>query len=248
MGWMLWEEFAIMVYQSTISRAVAAGRHSRKIAQRMSDQQNDELRRDWQAQYMEYTAEQFVFLDETLVNEATGWRHYAYAPVGQPGRYRADRTRGTSWSVLPAYTIDGYLPCTGIKEGWFNGEEYHRWLADELLPHLNAYPAPRSVIVMDNVASHCNPRIEELLRGRGCRVLYLPPYSPDYNPIELTFLVLKAWIRRYFHEIWPTFVGTFGDFLRYCVDRSRYDRFPEAHFRYCGMYAFQEDLYIRARA
>ncbi|KAL8799946.1 MAG: hypothetical protein Q9182_005516 [Xanthomendoza sp. 2 TL-2023] len=96
MGWMLWEEFAIMVHQSTISRAVAAGRRSRKIAQRISDRQSNEFRMDWRAQCMEYTADQFVFLDETLVNEATGWRHYAYAPVGQPARYRASRSQGTS--------------------------------------------------------------------------------------------------------------------------------------------------------
>ena len=53
---------------------------------------------------------------------------------GESARYQASRKRGHCWSVLPAYTIDDYLPCTGIREGWFNGEAFFRWLADELLP------------------------------------------------------------------------------------------------------------------
>ena len=47
---------------------------------------------------------------------------------------------------------------------------------------------------MDNAAIHCNPRIEEAIRGYGCEVRYLPPYSPDFNPIELSFSVLNVTI------------------------------------------------------
>ncbi len=90
----------------------------------MGIRQNDELRLNWVADLLQLTAEQLVFVDETLFNETTGWRHQAYAPVGEPARYQASRKRGHSWSVLPAYTIDGYLPCTGIREGWFNGEAF----------------------------------------------------------------------------------------------------------------------------
>ena len=188
------------------------------------------------------TAEQLVFLDESLFNETTGWRHNAYAPVGQPARYYASRRRGHSWSVLPAYTVDGYLPCIGVKEGWFNGESYYRWIVDELLPHCNPFPGPRSVIVMDNVAIHINPRIEEAIRQHGCEIRYLPPYSPDLNPIELSFSVLKAWIRRHFHQIWPHFEGSFGDFLRYAVRRSRCDQHAKGHFDHSNYYIYEADL------
>jgi len=71
---------------------------------------------------LQLTAEQLVFVDETLFNETTGWHHQAYAPVGESARYQVSRKRGHSWSVLSAYTIDDYLPCIGIREGWFNGE------------------------------------------------------------------------------------------------------------------------------
>jgi hypothetical protein len=138
----------------------------------------------------------------------------------EPARYQASRKRGHCWSVLPAYTIDGYLPCTGIREGWFNGEAFFRWLADELLPLCSPFPAPKSVIIMDNASIHCNRRIEELITSHGCEVRYLPPYSLDFNPIELSFSVLKAWVRRHFEEIWPHFDGTFGDFLHYAVAKK----------------------------
>ena len=123
-----------------------------------------------------------------VFNEATGWRHYAYALVGQPGRYHASRQRGYSWSVLPAYTINGYPPCTGIKQGWFNADAFFRWVADELLLCCR----PGQIIIMDNTNIHCSERIEELIRSYGCQIRYLPPYSPDLNPIELTFSILKA--------------------------------------------------------
>ena len=74
---------------------------------------------------------------------------------------------------------------------------------------------------------------------------YLPPYSPDYSPIKLTFSVLKSWVQRHFHEIWPHYDGTFGDFLRYAIERSRCDQHAKAHFKHAagegGGYIFEAD-------
>ncbi len=69
----------------------------------------------------------------------------------------------------------------------------------------------------------------------------MPPYSPDYNPIELTFSVLKAWVRRHFDDTWPHFEGTFDDFLHYAVERSGCDRYPRQHFKHSG-YIFEADI------
>ena len=179
MQWFLWEEWAITVSHSTVSRTLKRLRWSQKTAQRLGIRQNSELRADWHAQLLGLTAEQLVFVDESLFNETTGWRHYAWAPIGQDARHHASRTRGKSWSVLPAYITDGYLPCTGFRLGWFNEEAFFRWISDELLPHCNAYPAPRSIIIMDNASIHCNLRIEEVIREHGCEV------SKLYMSLEL---------------------------------------------------------------
>jgi len=240
--WFLWEEWDIVVNQSTVSRVLNRLRINNKLAQRMGHRQNAELRIDWELQMLHLTAEQLVFVDESLFNESTGWRYRAYAPVGRPARYHASRRRGHSWGVLPAYTVDGYLPCTAIKEGWFNADDFFEWIVNELLPYCNPFPGPRSIIIMDNASFHCHPRIAEAIREHGCDVRFLPPYSPDFNPIELSFSVLKAWFRRYFDYLWPQFDGTFGDFLRYAVNRSRCDRFAREHFRHAGGYIFEADV------
>jgi transposase len=244
MRWFLWEECGIRVSQSTISRFLNRVKWSRKKARRVSKQMSLALRRAYLADLADIRAEQMVFLDESLFNEVTGWRLMAWAPIGVEGRYLGDRTRGSTWSVLAAYSTTGYLPCVVVREGYFNTEAFVQWVTEDLLPHCNAYPGPNSVIIMDNASSHCNPAVEEAILAKGCQVRYLPPYSPDLNPIELSWSVLKAWVRRHFHELWPTFEGSFGDFLLMCVARSRCDRFAEAHFRHSGNrgYIFVGDI------
>ena len=66
-----------------------------------------------------------------------------------------------------------------------------------ILPHGWAISASRRqmVIVMDNVSVHIHERVTQLIESEGHLVRYLPPYSPDFNPIELTFSVLKAWMK-----------------------------------------------------
>lgn len=95
---------------------------------------------------------------------------------------------------------------------------------------------------MDNASIHCNPRIEEAIRDYGCEIRFLPPYSPDFNPIELSFSVLKAWVRRYFHELRPGF-DNFGEYLWFAIRRSRCDRFAKEHFKHsAGGYIFEADI------
>jgi len=96
---------------------------------------------------------------------------------------------------------------------------------------------------MNNASIHCNARIEELITSHGCEVRYLPSYSPNFNLIELSFSVLKAWVRRHFHEIWPSFEGSFSEFLHYAVARSRCDRFPKQHFKHSAdEYIFEANI------
>ena len=94
MVWYIWEEWGINVHQPTISRILKRRGWSIKKGQRVGVRQNDELRLNWVADMLRSTAEQLAFVDESLFNETTGWRHQAYAPVGQPARYQASRNRG----------------------------------------------------------------------------------------------------------------------------------------------------------
>jgi transposase len=61
---------------------------------------------------------------------------------------------------------------------------------------MNEYPNKNSVIVMDNAKIHHDEKLVESIEQMGCKVLYLPPYSPDYNPIEMAFSGVKSWLKK----------------------------------------------------
>jgi len=113
-------------------------------------------------------------------------------------RKRCKFVRGVRYSLLPAITVDGII-YSHIKAGGYNGEEFLEYL-DGLTAQMNPYPGPRSVLVIDNCRIHHVFGVEELCEARGIKLIYLPPYSPDYNPIEESFAFIKAYIRRHGHH------------------------------------------------
>src|SRR5580700_6916400 len=116
----------------------------------------------------------------------------AYGLIGSLARYADDMARGNTWSILLAYTVDRYLPCTGIRLGFFNGDAFVSWILNELLPHLRLFPEPRGVVCLDKLNVYLDARVQTALEERGYLIRFLPPYSPDFNPIELTFSMLKV--------------------------------------------------------
>jgi DDE superfamily endonuclease len=124
---------------------------------------------------LDLAAEQLVFLDDSIFKLQTGWRLVAYGPIGQPTRYSDNMNRGATWSNLPAYTTEGYLPCTGIQQGYFDGEAFLSWIVNEFLPHLNPFPLPQSVICFDNLNMHLDDRVQHVLENKGCLIKFLSP-------------------------------------------------------------------------
>ena len=188
------------------------------------------------------TAEQLVFVDESLFKAQTCWRSMAYGPIGDPTRWNDDIRKGDTWSVLPAYTINRYLPYTAIRKGYFNTDAFLAWVMHDLLPLWNPYPGPCSMICLDNASSYIDPHIQQAIEDKGLLIRYLPPYSLDYSPIELTFSVLKSWVRPHFIQLRAEFKGNFGGFLQYAISHSGCDRFAVEHFRHSpGGYQFEGD-------
>jgi transposase len=88
-----------------------------------------------------------------------------------------------------------------------------------------------NILVMDNAAIHKNRRLVEICATHDIKLKYLPPYSPDLNPIESTFKDLKAWIKRY-HQLMFDFVS-FDGFLDFAV-RQNMGRNAVAYYKACG--------------
>jgi transposase len=81
-------------------------------------------------------------------------------------------------------------PC--VIDGPINGEAFRAYITQCLVPMLQA----GDIVVMDNLGSHKSPKVREAIEQRGAELLYLPPYSPDLNPIEMMFAKLKALLRK----------------------------------------------------
>jgi len=79
-----------------------------------------------------------------------------------------------------------------VIDGPINRDAFQTYVEKVLVPEL----APGDVVIMDNLSSHKGPRVRQMIEAAGARLLYLPPYSPDFNPIEHAFAKLKALLRR----------------------------------------------------
>ena len=133
-----------------------------------------------------------------------------------------DLKRSKRWSILPAFTVDGYIACE-VHQGSITAEIFNDFVRNQVLPQTTANGGPRSVLVLDNASIHWNQELIQMCETANVTLARLPPYSPYFNPIETSFALLKAWIRRngemslsYTEEY-----GGFGKFLRDAVKDLR---------------------------
>lgn len=131
-----------------------------------------------------------MFLDETWT--ATNMvRQYGRAPCGQRLVAGAPHGHWQTSTFLAALRQDRITaPC--VIDGAINGETFLAYVEQFLVPTL----APGDIVVMDNLGSHKVAGVRQAIEAAGATLLYLPPYSPDLNPIEQFFAKLKALLRK----------------------------------------------------
>ncbi|KAA1071658.1 hypothetical protein PGT21_050316 [Puccinia graminis f. sp. tritici] len=173
-------------------------RMSRKTMQKVHPRQDICKRGAYVGFIAHHSPQSLVFTDECGICSDGVRRTMGWAPVGErTSRMPVERARHR-FNVIPAVALDGLVTAL-VQEDNMCRDGYEFYLEHILLPMMNPFPGPRSVLVLDNASFHHNGRIPDLVEARGCRVVYLPPYSPDMNPIEKGFSVLKASLRRYGH-------------------------------------------------
>ena len=138
----------------------------------------------------ELEAHQLVYLDEAGIDDTDDYA-YGYCLTGE--RFEAERqgSRIERVSFIAAWQQQ-QLVAPMTYEGYCNRTVFERWLEAFLLPMLE----PGQVIICDNATFHKGGEIEALVAKAKCRLLYLPPYSPDLNPIEHQWFVLKNRMRK----------------------------------------------------
>jgi transposase len=134
--------------------------------------------------------ERLVFVDEMGTNTSLS-PIYAWAPKGRRAHCSVPRNRGKNTTLLSSMSFSGMGPSLAV-DGPTDREVFEAYVERVLAPTLRA----GQVLVMDNLSVHKGERVRELIEHRGCQLLYLPPYSPDLNPIEEAFGKIKGLLRK----------------------------------------------------
>jgi transposase len=130
-----------------------------------------------------------VFLDESGANIAMG-RSHAWIRRGEELFDPRPVNWGSNLTMLGAMRLEGWITMSTMFKS-ANRERFIRWLRRRLAPKLRKH----DVVILDNAQAHHDPRVKTIIEARGASVLYLPPYSPDFNPIEPCWAIAKKHIK-----------------------------------------------------
>lgn len=149
-----------------------------------------EKREEWMQTQNNIPAAQYVFIDESGVNTNLS-RRYARSLQGSRAHDAIPLNRGKATTIVSSIRLDGTtVPL--LMDGAMNGAKFKDYVENHLVPHLRK----GDVVVMDNLPCHKVAGIREAIESVGAHLSYLPPYSPDLNPIEEMWSKIKAYLRK----------------------------------------------------
>jgi transposase len=230
----LYDEFDALVTTSTISRSLKSVGWTKKVIRHIAKERNADLRDFYLHNLSDFRSYHLVFVDESGCDKRIGFRRTGWSPLGVTPAQIAHFHRDRRYQILPAYTQDGVL-LSRVFQGTTDSAIYEDFI-EQLIHHCGRWPEPKSVLVMDNASFHHSDRIEKMCCNAGVKLVYLPPYSPDLNPIEEFFAELKAFIKKQRHEFEDNPNQDFALFLEWCIGVvGGRGRSAEAHFRHSGI-------------
>ena len=148
-----------------------------------------EQRKQWPQRLAGVSANRLVFVDESGVNTQMT-RRYGRSPIGQRLIGAVPHGHYQTTTLIAAVRLKG-AQAPWLFGGAMNGELFLAWVKQGLLPCLQ----PDDVVILDNLATHQVAGVREAIEGAGARMEYLPPYSPDFNPIEPMWSKVKQGLK-----------------------------------------------------
>ena len=148
-----------------------------------------EKRAQWRDSQQQIDPAKVVFIDETWA-KTNMTRRYGRSLRGARLREKVSCGRWETTTFLGALRAEGFVAPLTV-EGAINGVLFRAWVEQHLAPVLK----PGDIVVMDNLSSHKVAGVRQAIEAAGAELRYLPPYSPDLNPIELAFAKLKKLLR-----------------------------------------------------
>jgi len=147
-------------------------------------------RRAWFDAQPDLDPARLVFIDETWA-KTNMTRTHGRALRGQRLRMGAPHGHWNTTTFIGALTLRGMI-APFVISGPINRTAFEAYVEKVLAPELR----PGDIVVMDNLSSHKGPRVREIIEDAGAELMFLPPYSPDFNPIENAFSKMKALLRK----------------------------------------------------
>jgi transposase len=176
-------------------------------------------------------ARSLVFVDEMGTNTSLS-PIYGWSKKGQRARCGVPRNRGKNTTLLVGMSLEGMGPSLAVEGATTTGV-FETYLERVLAPTLRE----GQMVVMDNLSAHKGERVRELIEGRGCELLYLPSYSPDYNPIEEAFGKIKALIRKVEARSREALLEAIGSAISAITDQD-----ARGFFEHCGYRAVAQSF------
>ena len=150
-----------------------------------------------------FSSEQIIFIDETHSKLKDWLRLYGNSPPGSAYQVRSAFASGNySYSAVGAMSVEGMI-AGKVFDSNVDADAIIDFLETELLPLCNPFPQPRSVLILDNARPNSKVQIEQICSAKGVVVLWLPPYSYEFDAIESAFHNTKDLIRRRYGLIEP---------------------------------------------
>lgn len=186
-------ELGVVVTESAICKFLKQAGFTRQRLITYALQRDDELREKFKSEMALYPVKSLVFVDETGTDRRDSIRKIGYSRRGHPARAQKLLVRGTHVSVIAAMSVEGILALQ-IVRGSVDADVYYDFACRHLLSHVMPFNGTNnhSAIVQDNCSIHHVKEVEKVLEDAGVILQYLPPYSPDYNPIEEAFAKMKC--------------------------------------------------------
>lgn len=183
--------------------------------------------------HQQYHVNQLVFFDESSVNKRNSNRRYGWSRRGRRAVFRYLQRARERYSLLAAVDCRGLLDY-GIIEDTCTSHKLFNFFINSLMHKMNAFPGPRSVLILDNASIHHYQPFQRVAAFIGIRLVYLPPYSPHLNIIELFFNAFKRSLEKY---RWLTATAPLVAMTAICEKYIRYDVLAAlehaGYLRYC---------------
>ena len=192
----LHEAFGTWVHLSTICRTVHRLGFTRKRVQQIAIQCSETLRNEYMAEISMFDPDMLIWVDETGSNRRDSIRTYGYSCQGMRAVSHVLRVSGSRINAIGILSTEG-IEDVYLTEETVNGEVFERFVRTSLMPILKPFNGTNShsVVVLDNASIHHMDNVIHLIYSTGALVRFLPPYSPDLNPIENAFSKVKSCLR-----------------------------------------------------